>query len=233
MRLLSINCSRPLSLRARSNCRLRIFNRTSARRWMQSRRKRARFSFLIQTIPRGTLISQRAIDSFMSRVPKNIVVVFDEAYFEFLDDPPDTLQYVREGRNVVVLAHVFENSWTGWSADRLWRRDRGFGRGPSQDEAAIQCEQHRASRRARGAGGRRAPARDEARDRRRPRLFAGTILRIEGSLCASHREFRDGKRGRWLCALRETAATANHRAAAQRLWLTRMGPDHRWRDGGE
>src|SRR5438093_1796828 len=103
MRLLSINCSRPLSLRARSNCRLRIFNRTSARRWMQSRRKRARFSFLIQTIPRGTLISQRAIDSFMSRVPKNIVVVFDEAYFEFLDDPPDTLQYVREGRNVVVL----------------------------------------------------------------------------------------------------------------------------------
>jgi histidinol-phosphate aminotransferase len=53
--------------------------------------------------PTGTLISQRAIDSFMSRVPENIVVVFDEAYFEFLDDPPDTLQYVREGRNVVVL----------------------------------------------------------------------------------------------------------------------------------
>ena len=53
--------------------------------------------------PTGTLISQRAIDSFMSRVPKNIVVVFDEAYFEFLADPPDTLQYVREGRSVVVL----------------------------------------------------------------------------------------------------------------------------------
>src|SRR5207344_151973 len=53
--------------------------------------------------PTGTLISQRAIDSFMSRVPKNIVVVFDEAYFEFLDDPPDTLRYVRDGRNVVVL----------------------------------------------------------------------------------------------------------------------------------
>jgi len=53
--------------------------------------------------PTGTLISQRAIENFMSRVPKNIVVVFDEAYFEFLDDPPDTLQYVREGRNVLVL----------------------------------------------------------------------------------------------------------------------------------
>jgi histidinol-phosphate aminotransferase len=53
--------------------------------------------------PTGTLISQRAIDSFMSRVSEKIIVVFDEAYFEFLDDPPDTLQYVREGRNVVVL----------------------------------------------------------------------------------------------------------------------------------
>jgi histidinol-phosphate aminotransferase len=53
--------------------------------------------------PTGTLISQREIDSFLSRVPENIIVVFDEAYFEFLDDPPDTLQYVREGRNVVGL----------------------------------------------------------------------------------------------------------------------------------
>jgi histidinol-phosphate aminotransferase len=53
--------------------------------------------------PTGTLISQHAIDSFMSRIPKNIVVVFDEAYFEFLNDPPDTLQYIRDGRNVVVL----------------------------------------------------------------------------------------------------------------------------------
>jgi len=53
--------------------------------------------------PTGTLISQRKIDSFMSRVPKNIIVVFDEAYFEFLDDPTKTLEYVREGRNIVVL----------------------------------------------------------------------------------------------------------------------------------
>jgi histidinol-phosphate aminotransferase len=53
--------------------------------------------------PTGTLISQRKIDSFMSRVPANTIVVFDEAYFEFLDDAPDTLQYVRERRHVVVL----------------------------------------------------------------------------------------------------------------------------------
>src|SRR5207244_129021 len=53
--------------------------------------------------PTGTLISQSKIDKFMSRLPENIIVVFDEAYFEFLDNPPDTLEYVREGRNVVVL----------------------------------------------------------------------------------------------------------------------------------
>src|SRR5947209_5393849 len=53
--------------------------------------------------PTGTLICQRKIDSFMSRVPQEVMVVFDEAYFEFLDDPPDTLRFVREGRNVIVL----------------------------------------------------------------------------------------------------------------------------------
>ena len=53
--------------------------------------------------PTGTLVSQAAIAHFMSRVPASITVVFDEAYFEFVDDPPDTLPFVRDGRNVVVL----------------------------------------------------------------------------------------------------------------------------------
>ena len=53
--------------------------------------------------PTGTLISQRAIDNLMSRVPENVIVVFDEAYYEFLDDPPDSLRFVREGRSVIVL----------------------------------------------------------------------------------------------------------------------------------
>lgn len=53
--------------------------------------------------PTGTLVSQEAIDRFMDKVPPHVIVVFDEAYYEFLDDPPDTLKFVREGRNVVVL----------------------------------------------------------------------------------------------------------------------------------
>lgn len=53
--------------------------------------------------PTGTLVRQEEIDRFMERVPEQVVVVFDEAYFEYLDDPPDTLRFVREDRNVVVL----------------------------------------------------------------------------------------------------------------------------------
>jgi histidinol-phosphate aminotransferase len=53
--------------------------------------------------PTGTLVTQEAIDRFMDKVPAHVVVVFDEAYYEFLDNPPDTLKYVRAGRNVVVL----------------------------------------------------------------------------------------------------------------------------------
>ena len=53
--------------------------------------------------PTGTMVSQEAIDRFMARVPDHVIVVFDEAYFEFPDSPPDVLKYVREGRNVCVL----------------------------------------------------------------------------------------------------------------------------------
>jgi len=53
--------------------------------------------------PTGTLVRQEAIDRFMARLPADVVVVFDEAYFEYLDDPPDTLRFVRESRNVIVL----------------------------------------------------------------------------------------------------------------------------------
>lgn len=53
--------------------------------------------------PTGAQIPQSKIDSFMSRVSGNVIVVFDEAYFEFLDTPPETLRYVREGRNIVIL----------------------------------------------------------------------------------------------------------------------------------
>ena len=53
--------------------------------------------------PTGTLAGQKEIDRFMERLPEKVVAVFDEAYFEYLDEPPDTLKFVRANRNVVVL----------------------------------------------------------------------------------------------------------------------------------
>src|SRR5260370_24738080 len=53
--------------------------------------------------PTGSLIGQKKIDNFLARVPDEVITVLDEAYFEFLDDPPDTLRHARNGRNVVIL----------------------------------------------------------------------------------------------------------------------------------
>ncbi|MDF1656272.1 MAG: histidinol-phosphate transaminase [Verrucomicrobiales bacterium] len=53
--------------------------------------------------PTGTMVGQEEIDRFMEKVPEHVMVIFDEAYHEFLHDAPDTLKYVREGRNVVIM----------------------------------------------------------------------------------------------------------------------------------
>jgi histidinol-phosphate aminotransferase len=53
--------------------------------------------------PTGTMVAQDAIDRFMDRLPEQVIAVFDEAYIEFPEQAPDTLRYVREGRNVCVL----------------------------------------------------------------------------------------------------------------------------------
>ena len=48
--------------------------------------------------PTGTQVTQGEIDRFISRLPEHVVAVFDEAYFEFLDTPPDVLKHVKAGR---------------------------------------------------------------------------------------------------------------------------------------
>jgi len=53
--------------------------------------------------PTGTLVGEDDIERFMARLPGHVVAVFDEAYHEFLADPPDTVKYVKEGRNVCVM----------------------------------------------------------------------------------------------------------------------------------
>ena len=53
--------------------------------------------------PTGTLLTQSEIDRFMAALPENVVVAFDEAYLEYVDNPPDTVQFARKQKNVIVL----------------------------------------------------------------------------------------------------------------------------------
>lgn len=53
--------------------------------------------------PTGTLVDQDQIDRFMDKVPDHVMVIFDEAYYEFLEEPPNTIKFVKEGRNVVIM----------------------------------------------------------------------------------------------------------------------------------
>jgi histidinol-phosphate aminotransferase len=54
--------------------------------------------------PTGTMIGRAELDDFLAKVPSSVLVVIDEAYWEYADPEllPDTLAYVREGRNVLV-----------------------------------------------------------------------------------------------------------------------------------
>lgn len=56
--------------------------------------------------PTGTMVSADEVANLMMAVVRSdVIVVFDEAYYEYVREPrfPDTVSYVREGKNVVVL----------------------------------------------------------------------------------------------------------------------------------
>jgi len=55
--------------------------------------------------PTGTALPARALEAFLESVPSQVLVVLDEAYYEFLppDVTPDALRFVRDGRLLLVL----------------------------------------------------------------------------------------------------------------------------------
>src|SRR5260370_37013231 len=53
--------------------------------------------------PTGTMVGAAELDRLVKNVPSNVGIVLDEAYYEFLPNPPDTLRYVHETRNVILL----------------------------------------------------------------------------------------------------------------------------------
>jgi histidinol-phosphate aminotransferase len=55
--------------------------------------------------PTGTIVSQTALDDFLSKLPERVVLVLDEAYADFVEDSgfPHGLDYVMKGRQVIAL----------------------------------------------------------------------------------------------------------------------------------
>ncbi|MBL7191611.1 histidinol-phosphate transaminase [bacterium] len=55
--------------------------------------------------PTGTMVSPSELEQFILEVPENIVVVVDQAYYEYV--PPekriDVMKFIRQGRNVIAL----------------------------------------------------------------------------------------------------------------------------------
>ena len=54
--------------------------------------------------PTGTYISDKEIRKFLEGIPENVIVVMDEAYYDFVDakDYPDTIRYLND-RNLIIL----------------------------------------------------------------------------------------------------------------------------------
>jgi histidinol-phosphate aminotransferase len=83
--------------------------------------------------PTGTLFDAAALDRFLDRVPEHVVVVIDEAYYEFAQhfaeqrhvEYSHSLEYVRQGRNVLVL-RTFSKAH-GLAGLRI-----GYGMGPAE-----------------------------------------------------------------------------------------------------
>ena len=55
--------------------------------------------------PTGTTVNRYQMQHIIERVPSGVLIVCDEAYYEYVDDLeyPDTLSWIKEGKNIIVL----------------------------------------------------------------------------------------------------------------------------------
>ncbi|MBN2184571.1 MAG: histidinol-phosphate transaminase [Candidatus Krumholzibacteriota bacterium] len=72
--------------------------------------------------PTGTYVTDKEVEKFLSSVPPEIIVIFDEAYFEYVsaDDYPDTRKYLETHENIIILrtfskAHSLSGLRIGYS----------------------------------------------------------------------------------------------------------------------
>jgi histidinol-phosphate aminotransferase len=51
------------------------------------------------------IVDKEAVDRFIKQVPEDVIVVFDEAYYDYVEDEdyPNSFSYVLEEKNLIVL----------------------------------------------------------------------------------------------------------------------------------
>ncbi|KUO50254.1 MAG: hypothetical protein APF76_11115 [Desulfitibacter sp. BRH_c19] len=62
--------------------------------------------------PTGTIVKRSEVEVFLKSIPKEIAVVFDQAYFEYVDDPQyaNGLDFVKEGLENVIVLRTFSKA---------------------------------------------------------------------------------------------------------------------------
>lgn len=55
--------------------------------------------------PTGTIVTEAEVKAFMKDIPDHCIVIFDEAYAEFVcsEEYPNSLQYLKDGKNVMII----------------------------------------------------------------------------------------------------------------------------------
>jgi histidinol-phosphate aminotransferase len=63
--------------------------------------------------PTGTYVTDEELERFLSKVPEQVIVVFDEAYQEYVsaDDFPETLKYIKNNRENVIILRTFSKMY--------------------------------------------------------------------------------------------------------------------------
>ena len=59
--------------------------------------------------PTGTIVTKEEVDKFLAKVPDTVVVVLDEAYYEYVDSKsyPQSLEYLSQNRENVIILRTF------------------------------------------------------------------------------------------------------------------------------
>jgi histidinol-phosphate aminotransferase len=144
--------------------------------------------------PTGRMNTRAELDAFFERVPEHVLVVVDQAYFEYIGDPdyPDAVEaYLKAGRRVLVL-RTFSKIY-GLAGLRV-----GYAVGPADVCAAMSKTRRPFDVTTSAQVAALASLDDPEQIARRRELNAEGLVRLAGTLRENGLEPADGAAGNFL-----------------------------------